>query len=1202
MRKNNLMKLLALAITVVMMVTVLASCDFSVIFGADVTVSISQEKANIAVGDTLQLTATASDGSDIEWSSSDKTVVSVTRDGLVRGAKAGTATITAKAGEATATCEVTVYSVDVTISQTTATVEKGGTITLTAEAGDGGEIVWSSSDNSIATVENGVVTGLKEGKVLITAKRGQAGVATCEVTVLWTDKPADYAVIDFGEEGPVAVANPGTYYYWNDQNWCGSSVTALEAYYAGGVATFQYADASPACWHGYQVFYKHAANVAGQAYKLSAKINSLEEGDITINGTVVSLKKGDNNVEVYYVEDGGKASISIQMGTQTAGTVIAANTISISDVQFEEFTPEKLAVPTAVSISSINVVHITDPNGEKATAIKLNFYKDGVLLYSFQMQNETKLDDTAMEDGTYEIKAVAIGTGAYTSSDESDVLATYTVANGGVSYDMEALGESGAAANPGKWTYWTEFSGITYAKYENGKISFDVSVEGGNWYSNQLFYKNSALQAGKTYTLTMDMTSTVAGQITINGQVVNLTEGLNKISLTVRDGNVSISMQMGTMDSTGATASTIAIGEFTIENIEFTEGSSGSEGSNAIIFGGETDAVANPGKVYYWTEFGGIAGGTYENGEISFNITNGGNWYSNQIFFENADLTAGKTYKLSLTIVSSVAEKITINGTVVDLAVGENQVEVTYVEDAAKASLSLQGGVNGGVAFAAGEFTLKNISFTEAQGGGDPVTPPASSDNLTNGDENATVANPGVWYYWNDQGWCGSNVTVSLAKYDAEANTVTVTYSGSNAACWFGMQIFYENPANEAGKTYKLTCTIISEAAGDIKINGQKVTLVAGENHIELTVVENANNNGNDAADASFALQCGTESGTILAENNTITISGLTFTAVEEGGNEGGGDPVTPPTSGSYNIVYADEAGAVADAGVWHFWNDQWWCGSNVTVSGARYDADANKATFTYTLEGACSFGMQVFYKNPANAVGTNYTLKCTITSEAAGTITINTQTVTLVEGENNIELTVTESAAASFSLQCGNIAANTFSISGLTFTAVESGNEGGGNDPVVPPAAGTSYDIVFGGEGDTVTKPGEWLYWNDQNWVGSNVTVSYAHYDADTDTATFTYSGATTACWHGMQIFYKNPANETGKTYKMTCTITSEVAGDIMILGNVVTLVAGVNNIELTVGQGGTSSFALQCGNVNTGTVIAENTISISNLTFTAV
>jgi hypothetical protein len=370
MKKNHLMKLLALAMTVVMLTAVLVGCG---LLGCKtkVTVSISQETAKIAVGETLQLTATVSDGSDVEWSSSDKTVVSVTRDGLIRGAKSGTATITAKSGESIATCVVTVYSVDVTISQTEATIEKGQTLTLTAEAGDGGEIIWSSTDESIATVENGVVTALKEGKVIITAKRAQAGAATCEVTVTWTDKPEDYAVIEFGEEVNGAVANPGTYYYWNDQNWCGSSVTAIGAYYAAGVATFQYSDAAPACWHGYQVFYKHAANVAGQAYKLSAKINSLEEGEITINGTVVSLKKGENDVAVYYVEEGGKASISIQMGTQTAGTVISANTISISDVKFEEFTPEKLATPTAVSINSDRVVALQIPTARRRTLLSL---------------------------------------------------------------------------------------------------------------------------------------------------------------------------------------------------------------------------------------------------------------------------------------------------------------------------------------------------------------------------------------------------------------------------------------------------------------------------------------------------------------------------------------------------------------------------------------------------------------------------------------------------------------------------------------------------------------------------------------------------------------------------------------------------------------------------------------------------------------
>ena len=1207
MRKNNLMKLLALALAVVMLTAAFVGCD---LFGGgetNVTVSISQQTASIAVGETLQLTATASDGSDIEWSSSDKTIVSVTRDGLVRGAKAGTATITAKAGEATATCEITVNSVDVTISQTTATVEKGQTITLTAEAADGGEIIWSSSDESIATVENGVVTGLKEGKVIITAKRAQAGAAICEVTVTWSDRPADYAVIGFGEEGPVAVANPGTYYYWNDQNWCGSSVTAIDAYYAGGVATFQYADASPACWHGYQVFYKHAANVAGKAYKLTAKIDSLEAGDITINGTVVSLNKGENNVVVYYVEDGGKASISIQMGTQTAGTVISANTISISNVYFEEFTPEKLAVPTEVSISSDKVISISDPNGNKANGIKLNFYKDGVVLYSFQLHNGAKFDDSIMEDGTYEITAIAVGSGAYESSDESAVLATYIVANGGVAYDMEGLGETGAAANPGKWTYWTEFSGITVARYENGKIIFNVEVEGGNWYSNQLFYKNSALQAGKTYTLTMKMTSTVAGQITINGQIVNLVEGVNEIKIIGAEGNVSISMQMGTMDSTGATASTIAAGEFTIENIEFTEGSgsSDSEDSNAIIFGGETDAIANPGKAYYWTEFGGIAGGTYENGVISFSVVNGGNWYSNQIFVENSALTAGKTYKLTLILVSSVAEKITVNGKVIDLVVGDNAIEVTYVESDGTASLSLQCGANGGVSLAAGEFTLKDILYTEVEGGNeggedDPSTPPdhSGSYDMVNSDENGAIADPGVWHYWNDQNWCGSNVIVSGAYYDADANKATITYSGATTACWFGMQIFYEDTAHETGKTYKLNCTIISEVAGDVLINGQTVTLAVGENNVEITFTKGVDYD--DGADASFALQCGNVNTNTVIAANTISIYGLTFTEVVAGGNEGGtDDPATPPASGSYDIVFADEGGTVADAGVWHFWNDQWWCGSNVTVSGARYDADANKATFTYTLEGSCNFGMQIFYKHSANEAGKTYKMTCVITSEGAGEVVINGQAVALVAGENNVEITYVESAVdASFDFQCGNMVANTISISGLTYTAVEAG----GNDPVTPPAPSTSYDIVFGGEGDTVTKPGEWLYWNDQGWVGSNVVVSYAHYDADTDTATFTYSGATTACWHGMQIFYKNPANQEGKSYKMTCTITSEVAGDIMILGHVVTLVAGENNIELQVGQGGTSSFSLQCGNVNTGTVIEANTISISNLTFTEI
>jgi hypothetical protein len=64
--------------------------------------------------------------------------------------------------------------------------------------------------------------------------------------------------------------------------------------------------------------------------------------------------------------------------------------------------------------------------------------------------------------------------------------------------------------------------------------------------------------------------------------------------------------------------------------------------------------------------------------------------------------------------------------------------------------------------------------------------------------------------------------------------------------------------------------------------------------------------------------------------------------------------------------------------------------------------------------------------------------MTCIITSETAGDITINGHTVSLVAGENAVEITYVEDAAkASFSLQCGTIAANTISVSGLTFTEV---------------------------------------------------------------------------------------------------------------------------------------------------------------------
>ena len=74
---------------------------------------------SVALGDTLQLVAEAYDetghvveGAVFTWSSSDAPVATVDPSGLVRGAGEGTATITATAGDASGTSEITVVNPD----------------------------------------------------------------------------------------------------------------------------------------------------------------------------------------------------------------------------------------------------------------------------------------------------------------------------------------------------------------------------------------------------------------------------------------------------------------------------------------------------------------------------------------------------------------------------------------------------------------------------------------------------------------------------------------------------------------------------------------------------------------------------------------------------------------------------------------------------------------------------------------------------------------------------------------------------------------------------------------------------------------------------------------------------------------------------------------------------------------------------------
>ena len=173
-----------------------ATCAVTVNKKVIAVTSVTLDKTSLSLteGETATLKATV--GPDnatdktVTWSSSNAAVASVDASGNVTAVKVGTATITAKAGDKSATCAVTVNPVPVssiTLDQDSITLMIDQTFTLTATVGPDNAtdktVTWSSSDASVATVDaSGKVKGIKEGTATITAKAG-AQSATCTVTV-----------------------------------------------------------------------------------------------------------------------------------------------------------------------------------------------------------------------------------------------------------------------------------------------------------------------------------------------------------------------------------------------------------------------------------------------------------------------------------------------------------------------------------------------------------------------------------------------------------------------------------------------------------------------------------------------------------------------------------------------------------------------------------------------------------------------------------------------------------------------------------------------------------------------------------------------------------------------------------------------------------------------------------------------------------
>lgn len=127
-------------------------------------VKLNKTQTTIYVGGstTIQIQGTKKSA---KWSTSNSKIATVTSKGKVTGKKNGTATITAKIGQKSYKCIVTVKNPYLNSSKKTLTVGETFTLKITGTTAK----AWSSNDNEVATVNSkGKVTAIQAGTATIT--------------------------------------------------------------------------------------------------------------------------------------------------------------------------------------------------------------------------------------------------------------------------------------------------------------------------------------------------------------------------------------------------------------------------------------------------------------------------------------------------------------------------------------------------------------------------------------------------------------------------------------------------------------------------------------------------------------------------------------------------------------------------------------------------------------------------------------------------------------------------------------------------------------------------------------------------------------------------------------------------------------------------------------------------------------------------
>ncbi|MDD5826765.1 MAG: Ig-like domain-containing protein [Bacilli bacterium] len=146
--------------------------------------TLSSSNLTVEKGESRKLSVTLEPKdttvNDIQWTSSDESIAAVDENGNVTGISNGTAKITAKVGNFTLECNVTVVISlkDITLSDTDIKLlptqkKKIDVVYNPTDTTDNKTITWDSNNKNIATVSSdGTITAVASGTTTITAKIG----------------------------------------------------------------------------------------------------------------------------------------------------------------------------------------------------------------------------------------------------------------------------------------------------------------------------------------------------------------------------------------------------------------------------------------------------------------------------------------------------------------------------------------------------------------------------------------------------------------------------------------------------------------------------------------------------------------------------------------------------------------------------------------------------------------------------------------------------------------------------------------------------------------------------------------------------------------------------------------------------------------------------------------------------------------------